>query len=556
MLKNSCDETRGRASVPDTYIVYEELKEHSSYSDAWISINGIVYDVTQFIDKHPFGDTFRGHLGTECGGLFSSAHCNTNTEALLQDDDFLRSNNIQVVGRLDVSRDHLHRDSDNRFLDRIIYRATGTDEFWLDLKSRVTSYLNERGETTHYTFREGALLIAYYFSIFIFLSYLTWIHGSFLAAALLGFHAICALANISHMATHHGFTRSRLLDFIAIYLFDLSGMSGLEWQITHQTHHTQPHSSIDHQANVYDYIGVRIHEYMRRRTHHKYQYVYFWLVVSVYLLFKVFATTVWVFANRAFVRHKHEMAAHLLAKGILLALVICCVYLHGWWIRMTAFAVYSIAYSQTAFILLFNDHKETHEVLGQTEDVGTFHGKMLDLLEASGLFGADWVGASVGGTLAAEVAALSPSAASRLVLIAPFGLFDENEPVTDVWAQRQSELPGLLSSKPERLAEFLAPPEDIDPIEWQILLGRANEAAARLLWPTGDLGLHKRLHRIRIPTLILVGSEDRVIPASYAKRLASGISGWVEVRSIEGAGHMAELDQPDAVAEAILGFLG
>lgn len=179
----------------------------------------------------------------------------------------------------------------------------------------------------------------------------------------------------------------------------------------------------------------------------------------------------------------------------------------------------------------------------------------LDVLEQCDLEGCDLVGASVGGTLAAEAAALARAAVRRLVLIAPFGLFDEREPVADVWAARVPELPALLSAQPEKLAAFLERPADTDAIDWQVMLGRANEAAARLLWPTGDLGLDKRLHRIRIPTLILSGSEDRVIPASYAKRFASGISGWVEVRSIEGAGHMAEIDQPDAVARAILQFL-
>ena len=52
-------------------VTYAELKAHSTYDSAWISINGIVYDITDFIEKHPFGDTFRGSLGTECGGLFS-----------------------------------------------------------------------------------------------------------------------------------------------------------------------------------------------------------------------------------------------------------------------------------------------------------------------------------------------------------------------------------------------------------------------------------------------------------------------------------------------------
>ena len=179
----------------------------------------------------------------------------------------------------------------------------------------------------------------------------------------------------------------------------------------------------------------------------------------------------------------------------------------------------------------------------------------LDLIEASDLEGADWVGASLGATLALEAAALSRASVRRLALIAPFGLFDEREPVADPWAVRLSQLPALLSAEPERLEAFLACPEGGDEVEWQIALTRASEAAARLLWPIPDLGTLRRLHRVRAPTLLLWGSGDRLIPASYAKRFAEGIAGWVEIRSLDGAGHMAEIDRPDAVAEAILAFL-
>ncbi len=54
---------------------------------------------------------------------------------------------------------------------------------------------------------------------------------------------------------------------------------------------------------------------------------------------------------------------------------------------------------------------------------------------------------------------------------------------------------------------------------------------------------------------MLWGSEDRVIPASYAKVLAEGIAGPARVESIPGAGHLADLDQPELVAEKILSFL-
>lgn len=179
----------------------------------------------------------------------------------------------------------------------------------------------------------------------------------------------------------------------------------------------------------------------------------------------------------------------------------------------------------------------------------------LDLLEASGLEAADLIGASVGGALAAEVAAFSQASVRRLVLIAPLGLFDASEPVADLFALRKSEVSALLSSRPDALDAFLATPQGEDEIEWQVVQARAQEAAARLLWPIGDLGLKKRLHRILAPTLLLSGSEDRVLPASYAKRFADGLGGLVQVHQIEGAGHLLELDAPDAAAEAVLAFL-
>jgi len=193
--------------------------------------------------------------------------------------------------------------------------------------------------------------------------------------------------------------------------------------------------------------------------------------------------------------------------------------------------------------------------MDELDDLADWVTATLDLLEASGLEGADLIGASIGATLAAEVAAFSRASLRRLVLIAPFGLFDVGEPVKDLWATRPDELPGLLSARPQELAAFLAAPPGEDAGEWSILIARASEAAARLLWPTGDLGLHKRLHRIQAPTLVLWGGEDRVIPPSYAKRFAAALGGWVEVREIAGAGHLAELDQPEAVAAAIDGFL-
>jgi pimeloyl-ACP methyl ester carboxylesterase len=174
------------------------------------------------------------------------------------------------------------------------------------------------------------------------------------------------------------------------------------------------------------------------------------------------------------------------------------------------------------------------------------------LLLQSELDGADLAGGSVGGSFAAEIAAIWPASVRRLALIAPWGLFDEREPMTDPWAQRAPELPGILCADPERWNALKAEPEGANSPEWPIEQVRASEAAARVFWPLGNTRIEKRLPLIEAPTLLIWGGEDRILPKSYAQRFAAAIRGRTEIQTIPGAGHLAELDQPDEVAAAIL----
>ena len=180
----------------------------------------------------------------------------------------------------------------------------------------------------------------------------------------------------------------------------------------------------------------------------------------------------------------------------------------------------------------------------------------LDLIEASGLAGADLAAASVGGMLAADAAALAPGLVGRLVLAGSYGLYDNDEPVADVFATTPEEAIELQTRRPELLAEAFQPPEDTEEnAEFLLRQYRASEAAARILWPFGERGLATRLHRIRIPVLLLWGAEDRIVPPSYAKRFASGLAGPVETHIIPGAGHQVWIDDPKASAQAVLDFL-
>jgi abhydrolase domain-containing protein 6 len=177
-----------------------------------------------------------------------------------------------------------------------------------------------------------------------------------------------------------------------------------------------------------------------------------------------------------------------------------------------------------------------------------------DLLDKAELGGADLAGSSVGASLALEMAALWPASVQRLALIAPFGLFEEKDPPTDPWAQRGDAVPGLMCADPAIWIGLKTVPEGANSVEWPIEQVRASEAAARIFWPLGNSRLEKRLGLVKAPTLLLWGAQDRIMPRSYADRFASAIRGKTDLKVIDGAGHLAELDKPAEVAAAVLAF--
>jgi pimeloyl-ACP methyl ester carboxylesterase len=176
-----------------------------------------------------------------------------------------------------------------------------------------------------------------------------------------------------------------------------------------------------------------------------------------------------------------------------------------------------------------------------------------EIIDRAELAGADLVGSSVGGSFAAELAAIWPERVRRLALIAPFGLFNADDPAADPWAQRPDDVPALLTADPETYRRLKEMPAGANSIEWPIEQVRAAEAAARIFWPLGNTGLIRRLPLIKAPTLILWGERDRLMPKSYAATIAGAIMGATEM-IIPGAGHLAELDRPDEVAAAVVRF--
>ena len=173
-----------------------------------------------------------------------------------------------------------------------------------------------------------------------------------------------------------------------------------------------------------------------------------------------------------------------------------------------------------------------------------------DAIDASGATAdgpVDVVGASVGGMIAAELAVLRPEVVARLALLAPFGIADEPNVGFDLYATRATERLGHLCATgvPDQVANRYARYGDEDaPVATYL----ADIAAASLIWPLGDRGLRKRLHRISCPKLVLWGGQDELLPVGVAEA-------WGGATVIDGAGHLMEWDTPDEVATALRDFL-
>jgi pimeloyl-ACP methyl ester carboxylesterase len=179
-----------------------------------------------------------------------------------------------------------------------------------------------------------------------------------------------------------------------------------------------------------------------------------------------------------------------------------------------------------------------------------------DLLDACAIDRCDLVAASVGAMLAIDIAAFDASRVRRLSLTGPYGIYDMKEPVRDYFAEVPDVQRGLLCRDATAYdACFGDPQDEEEATEHQLMLYRAASAAARLSWPLGDRGARKRLHRLTMAVQLIWGSEDALVPLSYADRFAAGLPVAPERITIEGAGHLAWIDEPQACSRAILNFL-
>ena len=204
----------------------------------------------------------------------------------------------------------------------------------------------------------------------------------------------------------------------------------------------------------------------------------------------------------------------------------------------------------------------THPGFGRSElpagmrtvdDLSYFY---LDLLDQLDLRDLTVVGVSLGAWIAAEIAVKSTARLSRLVMANAVGIKvgdRETRDIADIFALTDKEYLEIAYCDPAvGQRDYKALPDG------EVLAAaRAREATARFAWNPyfHDPRLKSRLHRIRIPTLFLWGSHDRMLSETYGRAFCAAVPG-ARFELIERAGHFPHQEQPKIFAERVLAFAG
>jgi pimeloyl-ACP methyl ester carboxylesterase len=177
-----------------------------------------------------------------------------------------------------------------------------------------------------------------------------------------------------------------------------------------------------------------------------------------------------------------------------------------------------------------------------------------EILDLCGLVGETVVASSLGAMLALEVAAIRPEAFGHLVLIAPLGLWVDDDPITDTLGATMRQQRELLTADVGATAAFFEDDTELavpDQVNQRVERYVARSTAAGITWPIPEFGLDTRLHLVRCPVTLIWGSDDRVVPVGYLERFAASLKNVRSTHIVAGAGHLAEWDRPAEVATIV-----
>lgn len=188
---------------------------------------------------------------------------------------------------------------------------------------------------------------------------------------------------------------------------------------------------------------------------------------------------------------------------------------------------------------------------GTTRD--DYASAIFSAMDELGIDRAHVCGLSLGGVIAIAMSHADPDRCASLILADTFAVHPDGKAIYE----RSLAASGDLRATAEaRVDVLLAQPAD-PAVRSEVVetMARIESAAYRIgaeaVWLADQ---RDRARDIRVPTLILCGTEDRVTPPQLSNELADLIPGS-RLMLIENAGHLGNLEQPDDFNRAIEQFV-
>lgn len=179
----------------------------------------------------------------------------------------------------------------------------------------------------------------------------------------------------------------------------------------------------------------------------------------------------------------------------------------------------------------------------------------LDLIDELALEDAILMGFSMGGWTAMEIAVLRHPAFAKLILVDSIGI--------KPGGREDRDIPDIFGLPFEAVQELIwhDPANAIDPAtldnDQRVAMAGNRTALAFYTWSPymHNPKLPQRLHRVAMPTRLIWGESDGLVTPDYAGALNGMIPGS-ELVMIPEAGHLPQLEQPDAFVAAVTEFAG
>lgn len=186
------------------------------------------------------------------------------------------------------------------------------------------------------------------------------------------------------------------------------------------------------------------------------------------------------------------------------------------------------------------------------EFFGKFLSAFIDTLDLKTVI---LVGTSLGGQIAAECTNTNRSI-EKLVLVAPSGAMKRSTAAVDAYMMA-ALYPNYASAR--TAFEMMSNSGTVDEFTVSEFVKRMSIPNAKLAFISSVLGIKnskidESLQNIMVPTLLIWGKEDRVIPIEYAKQFVSSIRDC-KFLELEDCGHLPHVEKPDIFSESILEFL-